>query len=88
MTNVIQPSSVPEKPISVRLDADAQHALAQLTARGISQSQAIRDALIGAARAAWMTQARADAKRIANDPVDRAAIAEVRAFMDELAPPW
>ena len=88
MTNVIQCASVAEKAISVRLDAEAQEALAQLTARGASQSQAVRQALLDAARADWMTQARADAKRVGNDPVDRAAIAEVRALMDELAPPW
>ena len=88
MTNVIPSTAVAEKAISVRLDADAQRALAQLTARGGSQSQAIRDALIESARAAWMEQARADAKRIGNDPVDRAAIAEIHTFFDELAPPW
>jgi hypothetical protein len=76
-----------EKAISVRLDVPAQQALAQLTARSVSQSQAIRDALIEAARAGWMDQARADAKRLANDPVDRAAVEEIRLFMDELAPP-
>jgi Arc/MetJ-type ribon-helix-helix transcriptional regulator len=77
-----------EKAISVRLDSEAQRALTQLTVRGVSQSQAIRAALIDAARVAWLEQARADAKRLAGDPADRAAIAEIRAFMDELAPPW
>jgi Arc/MetJ-type ribon-helix-helix transcriptional regulator len=76
-----------EKAISVRLDADAQRALAQLTARGISQSHAVRQALLDAARAAWMEQARADAERIGNDPDDRALMAEIREYMDELAPP-
>jgi Arc/MetJ-type ribon-helix-helix transcriptional regulator len=87
MTNVIHSDSMAEKAISVRLDAEAQRALAQLTDRGISQSQAVRQALLDAARAAWMEQARADAERIGNDPADRALMAEIREYMDELAPP-
>jgi hypothetical protein len=87
MTNVIPSAVMAEKAISVRLDVRAQRALTQLTARGVSQSQAIRDALIEAARAGWMEQARADAKRLADDPVDRAAVEEIRLVMDELAPP-
>lgn len=77
-----------EKAISVRLDAEAQRALQRLTATGASQSEAIRQALIGTARAAYLEQARADAERIGNDPSDRAVIAEIREFMDELAPTW
>jgi Arc/MetJ-type ribon-helix-helix transcriptional regulator len=88
MTNVIRCEAMAEKPISVRLDAEAQRALERLTENGVSQSQAIRQALIDAARAVWLERAEADAKRIGNDPVDRAAIAEVHAFFDELAPPW
>jgi Arc/MetJ-type ribon-helix-helix transcriptional regulator len=76
-----------EKAISVRLDAEAQRALARLTTGGTSQSQAIRQALIDASRAVWMEQARADAERVGKDPVDRAVIAEISAFFDELAPP-
>ena len=76
-----------EKAVSVRLDAEAQRALSQLMARGASQSQAIRKALLDAARAAWMEHARADAERIGNDPDDRALMAEIREYMDELAPP-
>ena len=86
MTNVIHSEQVADKAISVRLDAEAQRALRHLTSRGASQSQAIRDALIRAARDDWREQARADAKRVAEDPVDRAVVAEIRAFMDELAP--
>jgi Arc/MetJ-type ribon-helix-helix transcriptional regulator len=77
-----------DKAISVRLDAEAQRALAKLTAGGASQSEAIRQALAVAARTAWIEQARADAERVGNDPADRAVIAEIRAFMDQLAPPW
>jgi Arc/MetJ-type ribon-helix-helix transcriptional regulator len=76
-----------EKAISVRLDAEAQRALERLTARGVSQSQAIRQALIDADRDARREQVRADAERIGNDPDDRALMAEIREYMDELAPP-
>jgi Arc/MetJ-type ribon-helix-helix transcriptional regulator len=86
MTNVIQSSGVPEKAISVRLDEESQRALRVLTDRGLSQSEAIRRALIDSANSAWLEHARADAERIANDPSDRAEIAAVRALMDELAP--
>jgi hypothetical protein len=87
MTNVIRSESMAEKAISVRLDADAQRALAELTRDGTSQSQAIRQALIEAARAGVLEQVRADAKRVGNDPEDRALMAEIREYMDELAPP-
>jgi SOS response regulatory protein OraA/RecX len=87
MTNVIRYQAMAEKAVSVRLDAEAQRALSQLMARGASQSQAIRQALLDSARAAWMEQARADAERIGNDPDDRALMAEIREYMDELAPP-
>lgn len=84
MTIVIRSPDMAEKAISVRLDAEAQDALARLTARGLTQSEAIRQALIDAARAAWYAQARADAKRIADDPGDRAEIAAIQEFFGEL----
>jgi Arc/MetJ-type ribon-helix-helix transcriptional regulator len=88
MTNVIQSRLVADKPISVRLDEEAIRALAFLRRDGASQSDAIRQALLGAARTARTEQVRADAERIGKDPRDRAVIAEIRAYMDELAPPW
>lgn len=87
MTDAIQSDVVPDKAISVRLDDESQRALRRLMERGLSQSEAIRRALIDASSSAWLEQARADAERIANDPSDRAEIAAVRSFMDELAPP-
>ena len=77
-----------EKAISVRLDADAQRALESLMASGASRSEAIREALVAAARERRREQMRADAERIGDDPHDRAVIAEIREFFDELAPPW
>ncbi len=87
MTNAIQSSFVPDKAISVRLDDESQRALRRLMERGLSQSEAIRRALIDTASSAWLEQARMDAERLANDPSDRAEIAAVRAFMDELDSP-
>jgi Arc/MetJ-type ribon-helix-helix transcriptional regulator len=87
MTNVIRYEEMADRAISVRLDAEAQRALERLTGRGVSQSQAIRQALIDADRTARREQVRADAERIGNDPEDRALMAEIREFMDELAPP-
>ena len=76
-----------EKAISVRLDGEAQRALEFLVRDGISQSEAIRSALIAASRAARYERMAADAKRLGSDPHDRAIVAEIREFMDELAPP-
>ena len=87
MTNVIRSADMAEKAISVRLDAEAQRALDRLMEQGVSQSEAIRQALIDAARERRLAQVRADAERVGNDPADRAVIAEIREFMDELAPP-
>ncbi|MFL5962281.1 MAG: hypothetical protein ACJ757_05245 [Gaiellaceae bacterium] len=72
-----------EKAISVRLDAEAQRALEILVRDGTSQSEAIRSALLAASRAARYERMAADAKRLANDPQDRALIAEIRDFFDE-----
>ena len=83
MTNVIPSEVMAEKAISVRLDTEAQRALELLMRDGTSQSEAIRSALIAASRAARYERMAADAKRLANDPQDRALIAEIRDFFDE-----
>ncbi len=72
-----------EKAISVRLDAGAQRALTQVTRSGASQSQAIRDALVLAARRAWHAAAEEDARRLAASPGDRAEVAAIREFFDD-----
>ena len=84
MTNVIRSDEMADKAISVRLDAEAQRALKVLMRDGVSQSAAIRSALMNAARAERYAQMEADAERIANDPVDRAVIAELQEFFGEL----
>jgi len=78
---------VADKAISVRLDAEAQSALDDLVERGLSQSEAIRQALIDSARTAVLDQIRAEATLVGSDPADRALMAEIREAMDELAPP-
>ncbi len=88
MTNVIRSEEMAEKAISVRLDAEAQRALKRLTKDGVSQSEAIRKALIDAERAAWYEQARSDAERLGKDPENLKLIAEIQAEMDELRAPW
>ena len=75
--------------LHVRLDADAEAALAVLRAEGMSDSQAVRSAL---------TEARAhrrrrlalleEARRLARDPEDLAEIATLREELDELSPAW
>ena len=74
---------MPDRALSVRLDADAQRALGRLMRNGASQSQANRDALVLAARRAWLDRAEDDARRLAASPRDQAEIAAVRAFFDE-----
>jgi hypothetical protein len=73
-----------DKAISVRLDAEAQRALVYLLRDGGSQSEAIRSALIAASRAARYDRMAADAKRLADDPEDRALVAELQEFFGEV----
>jgi len=87
MTNVLRCAEMGDKPISVRLDAEAQRALQRLIERGASQSQVIRQALIAADKTSLLDEVRADAERVGSDPGDRALMAEIREYMDELAPP-
>jgi Arc/MetJ-type ribon-helix-helix transcriptional regulator len=80
---------VPDRAISVRLDPEADAALAALVAEGVTQSQAIRLALVEAAsRRSGDQSLAAEAARLAADEADRQEIAEVRSFMDELRAAW
>lgn len=76
-----------DRAISVRLDAEAQRALDELVGRGLSQSEAIRQALVDSARTSVLEQVRAEANFVGSDPADRGLMAEIRDAMDELAPP-
>jgi len=80
---------VSDRAISVRLGPDADAALEQLVASGLTQSQAMRIALVEAARRrAGGSSLAAEAARLAADESDRREIADVRAFMDELRAAW
>jgi len=75
--------------LHVRLDADSEAALTVLRAEGMTDSQAVRQAL-GEARAQRRrrTALREEAQRLAANPVDRAELAALRDELDQLAPPW
>lgn len=74
--------------ISVRLDDEALRALAQLEARGISRSQAIREAIMGAADRARQRDSLADeARQLEADEADRSEMLEVAALMESLRAP-
>jgi Arc/MetJ-type ribon-helix-helix transcriptional regulator len=85
---VLQSLSVPSpgKPFSVRLDAEALQALEVVAAGGHSHSQAIRTALLEAARR--RRDLEAEAKRLAEDDADREEVRHIRASMDEITAPW
>jgi hypothetical protein len=75
--------------LHVRLDADSEAALAVLRAEGMSDSQAVRSALMEArARRRRGMALREEARRLAGDQQDLAEIAALRDELDELAPAW
>ncbi|HLY34869.1 MAG TPA: hypothetical protein VKQ07_10080 [Jatrophihabitantaceae bacterium] len=70
--------------ITFRPDADAQRALAVLTADGTAVSSAVRAALIDAARRRLLDDVRAEAEALAADPRDREEAAQVLRDMEAL----
>lgn len=70
--------------ISVRLDDDADGALEELAADGSTPSEVVRRALLEAVKARRRVALRAEVERLAEDPQDRAAKAELAAFMESL----
>ena len=86
MTDLDTVCDVPERAISVRLDERAQRALDELVASGLSQSEAIRSALVETAGRLRDEGLLEEARRVAADPDDRAEAAAVLAFMEELRP--
>jgi Arc/MetJ-type ribon-helix-helix transcriptional regulator len=77
-----------ERAISVRLDADAAAALQVLTSGGQSQSEAIRVALLTAARKQLRDQLAKEAAALADDEADRVVVADVQEFMETLSASW
>jgi antitoxin component of RelBE/YafQ-DinJ toxin-antitoxin module len=73
--------------IHVRLDDSAEDALSILRNAGMSDSEAVRTALHeSAARRRTKSAVRAEAARLAADPVDREEMRAVMELMEELAP--
>lgn len=72
----------------MRLDDRAQRALDELMASGMSQSEAIRGALVETANRRRKELLAEDAQRVMSDPADRRESAEVMAFMEALGAPW
>ena len=74
--------------ISVRLDEEAQRALARLEATGLSRSQAIRESLIqSAGRLERKKDLAAEVAALEADDHDRAEMLEVAALMESLRAP-
>ena len=79
--------AVAERAISLRLDKQARRALDELMASGLTQSEAIRRALIDAStRSRPRMSLAAEAMMLAANEDDRREVADIRSFMDELAP--
>jgi Arc/MetJ-type ribon-helix-helix transcriptional regulator len=89
MTSRDTVADMADRAISVRLDPDADAALEVLVRAGMSQSQAIRASLVEAAqRRAGVRSLAAEAARLSVDEVDRAEVARVRAFLDDIDASW
>ena len=75
--------------ISVRLDDDAVRALNELEATGLNRSDAVRTALVAAARRLRDRQRLADeVAALEADPDDRALLRDVADTMEDLRAPW
>ena len=75
--------------ISVRLDHDAQRALAELEATGLSRSEAVRRGLVTAAQRLRDRQRLIDeVAELASDEADREEAAAVSSMMEDLRAPW
>jgi Arc/MetJ-type ribon-helix-helix transcriptional regulator len=74
--------------ISVRLDAEALRALAQLEATGLSRSEAIRRAILDSAASLQRGAAlAAEAAALEDDEDDRAEMLQVAAIMESVRAP-
>lgn len=75
--------------ISVRLDDDAVRALSELEATGLNRSDAVRTALVAAARRLRDRQRLADeVAALEADADDRALLRDVAETMEDLRAPW
>jgi len=89
MTDRDTTANMAERAISVRLDGEAQRALDKLIESGMSQSQAIRYALVQTAdRRTPRRSLSVEAMMLAASEDDRREAREVLAFMESLRAPW
>lgn len=73
------------KAISVRLDDETQRALRVLEATGLSQSEAIRSALLASAeRLRKRSELAAEVSALEADDVDRAEMLSIAAMMESM----
>ncbi len=80
---------VNERAISVRLDDEARAALDELVRSGLTQSDAIRKALVETARRRGPRMSlTAEAMMLAANEEDRRIKAELLEFMGEPSEPW
>ena len=75
---------MPERLISIRLDSEAANALDELVSEGLTQSTAVRTAIVEAASRRRDRSLAAEAARLAADEGDRKEAAEVAALMESL----
>ena len=74
--------------VSVRVDDEVRRALSTLEASGLSRSEAIRKAILGAAAALRRNEAlRAEAAALEADEADREEMLEVASLMESLRAP-
>ncbi len=77
------------RPISVRLDDEAEQALRVLEAAGLSRSEAIRSSLVAAAdRLRQRSVLAAEVAALEADAADRDEMLAVAELMESLRAPW
>jgi uncharacterized protein YoaH (UPF0181 family) len=87
--SVIRSPLVAATAISVRLDDDAVRALHELEAAGLSRSEAVRAALVAAARRLRDRQRlSAEVAELEADDEDRCVMRAVAEVMEDLRAPW
>jgi hypothetical protein len=70
--------------LNIRLDPKTDEALAQLTADGTTRSDAVRQAIIDAAKAARGKRLQEESERLGKDPEDRAEIRRIQEDMETI----
>lgn len=71
--------------LTIRTDEKTEEALEELTAGGLSKSEAARAAILEAGRALRQRLMREEARALRDDPEERAAAKELAAEMDQIS---